>query len=101
MLVAAQAAARRAATAEPTLMSGLSRLAAATATSTTAKATIPAGKPPAYKEFQLYRYNPEQDEKPYYKAYKVDINKCAARRVSNRPRPDFAACSPRDACSPR
>ena len=36
-----------------------------------------AAKPPLLKEVQLYRFNPEQDEKPFYKTYRVDINKCA------------------------
>ena len=26
------------------------------------------------KEFQLYRFDPENDEKPYYKSYRVDVN---------------------------
>ena len=39
-----------------------------------------ASKPPLIKEFELYRFNPEQDEKPYYKKYRVDINKYAGLR---------------------
>lgn len=38
-----------------------------------AQTTAP--KPPLLKEFQLYRFDPEKDEKPYYKTYRVDINK--------------------------
>ena len=44
------------------------------ASASTATAT---SKPPLLKEFQLYRFDPEKDEKPYYKTYRVDINKCA------------------------
>ena len=39
-----------------------------------------AAKPSLLKEFQLYRFNPEKDEKPYYKTYRVDINKCVVSR---------------------
>ena len=42
-----------------------------------ARNVVTAQKPPLLKEFQLYRFNPEQDEKPFYKTYRVDINKCA------------------------
>lgn len=35
-----------------------------------------AAKPPLYKEFQIYRWNPDSDEKPKYVAYQVDINNC-------------------------
>ena len=45
-----------------------------------ARHVVTAQKPPLLKEFQLYRFNPEQDEKPFFKTYRVDINKCA--RVS-------------------
>jgi succinate dehydrogenase (ubiquinone) iron-sulfur subunit len=34
------------------------------------------GKPPMYKEFQIYRWNPDSNEKPKYVSYKVDINNC-------------------------
>lgn len=31
-----------------------------------------------FKEFQIYRWNPDSPEKPKYVSYKVDINRCAA-----------------------
>jgi succinate dehydrogenase (ubiquinone) iron-sulfur subunit len=68
------AIARHSGHAEQAVLPMLTRV-ASVAASTTAAATIPVGKPPQFKEFQLYRFNPEQDEKPYYKTYKVDINK--------------------------
>ena len=43
-----------------------------------APAQAAASKPPMMKEFQLYRFDPENDEKPYYKSYRVDINKYAS-----------------------
>ncbi len=46
--------------------------AAAAAPATKAKP----GKPPLYKEFQLYRWNPDGTEKPKYVSYQVDINNC-------------------------
>mmetsp|Transcript_33412 Transcript_33412/g.60370 ORF Transcript_33412/g.60370 Transcript_33412/m.60370 type:complete len:279 (-) Transcript_33412:163-999(-) len=33
-------------------------------------------KAPLYKEFQIYRWNPDSDEKPKYASYQVDINNC-------------------------
>lgn len=40
-------------------------------------ATTPSGKPPLMKEFQVYRWNPDnEDQKPVYKSYQVDINNC-------------------------
>lgn len=39
------------------------------------KAAVQA-KPPLYKEFQIYRWNPDSDEKPKYVSYQVDINNC-------------------------
>ena len=35
-----------------------------------------ASKAPLYKEFQLYRWNPDTDDKPKYVSYQVDINNC-------------------------
>lgn len=35
-----------------------------------------AAKPPMYKEFQIYRWNPDSDEKPKYATYQIDINSC-------------------------
>lgn len=55
----------------------------ATVTSTTAVSAAPAaavaGKTPLLKDFQLYRFDPENDAKPYYKTYRVDVNKCVQR----------------------
>jgi hypothetical protein len=39
-------------------------------------------KPPLLKEFQLYRFDPEKDDKPYYKTYRVDINKYVSRSAA-------------------
>ncbi|PNW81877.1 hypothetical protein CHLRE_06g264200v5 [Chlamydomonas reinhardtii] len=51
--------------------------AAATATaSKPAPSRPPLAKPPLYKEFQIYRWNPDSDEKPKYASYQVDINNC-------------------------
>ncbi|KAG2435516.1 hypothetical protein HYH02_011810 [Chlamydomonas schloesseri] len=51
--------------------------AAATATaSKPAPSRAPLAKPPLYKEFQIYRWNPDSDEKPKYTSYQVDINNC-------------------------
>lgn len=36
----------------------------------------PAAKAPLYKEFQIYRWNPDGSEKPKYVSYQVDINNC-------------------------
>uniref|UniRef100_A0A7R9Z768 Succinate dehydrogenase [ubiquinone] iron-sulfur subunit, mitochondrial n=1 Tax=Chlamydomonas euryale TaxID=1486919 RepID=A0A7R9Z768_9CHLO len=36
----------------------------------------PAAKAPMYKEFQIYRWNPDSDDKPKYASYQVDINNC-------------------------
>jgi hypothetical protein len=52
----------------------------ATVTSTTAVYAAPsaasiAQKPPLLKDVQLYRFDPENDAKPYYKTYRVDVNK--------------------------
>lgn len=52
----------------------------ATVTSTTTASAAPsaapmAGKAPLLKDFQLYRFDPENDAKPYYKTYRVDVNK--------------------------
>ncbi|KAF8057921.1 sdhb [Scenedesmus sp. PABB004] len=33
-------------------------------------------KPALFKEFQIYRWNPDSPEKPHYVTYKVDINSC-------------------------
>ena len=47
-----------------------------TSTTTASAAAAPvAGKTPLLKDFQLYRFDPENDAKPYYKTYRVDINK--------------------------
>lgn len=32
-----------------------------------------------WKEFQIYRWSPDSEDKPKYVNYKVDINRCAAR----------------------
>ncbi|KAK8803836.1 hypothetical protein WA158_001530 [Blastocystis sp. Blastoise] len=34
-------------------------------------------KPKNYKLFEIYRYNPECDNKPHYEKYAVDLNSCA------------------------
>lgn len=54
----------------------------ATVTSTTASTAPPAsaataGKTPLLKDINLYRFDPENDARPYYKTYRVDVNKCA------------------------
>lgn len=48
------------------------------AISSSAAANAAVAKPVMLKEFQLYRFNPETDAKPYYKKYKVDINECVS-----------------------
>jgi hypothetical protein len=45
-----------------------------------APAATTATKPPLLKEILLYRFNPENDAKPYYQTYRVDINKCVQYR---------------------
>lgn len=52
-------------------------LARVSTTSAARNAQASMAKPSMMKEFQLYRFDPEKDEKPYYKSYQVDINKCA------------------------
>jgi hypothetical protein len=52
----------------------------ATVTSTSAVNAAPtaasvAQKPPLLKDVLLYRFDPENDAKPYYKTYRVDVNK--------------------------
>jgi len=34
------------------------------------------GKPAIFKEFQVYRWNPDSSDKPKYASYQVDINNC-------------------------
>ena len=41
-----------------------------------AASTSKPAKAPLYKEFQLYRWSPETDDKPKYVSYQVDINNC-------------------------
>lgn len=41
-----------------------------------AVASAPGSKPQLLKEFQVYRWNPDGDEKPRYASYRVDINNC-------------------------
>jgi succinate dehydrogenase (ubiquinone) iron-sulfur subunit len=50
--------------------------AAATTASVKPAPRAPLAKPPLYKEFQIYRWNPDSDEKPKYTSYQVDINNC-------------------------
>eukprot|EP00892_Ulva_mutabilis_P012863 jgi/Ulvmu1/994/UM103_0022.1 len=54
------------------------RIAATTLSSTASAHATPSVRPgkPLLKEFQLYRFDPENDEKPYYKSYRVDVNSC-------------------------
>lgn len=54
------------------------RIAATTLSSTASANATPSVRPagPLLKEFQLYRFDPENDEKPYYKSYRVDVNSC-------------------------
>lgn len=40
-----------------------------------AQAAVPAAKPPMYKDFLIYRWNPDTPEQPKYVNYKVDINR--------------------------
>jgi len=48
----------------------------ALATPTKKVAAGTSGKPPLYKEFQIYRWNPDSQEPPKYVSYQVDINNC-------------------------
>jgi hypothetical protein len=43
--------------------------------STATAAASSVKKSPLLKEFQIYRFDPEKDEKPSYKSYRVDINR--------------------------
>ncbi|GIL49891.1 hypothetical protein Vafri_6202 [Volvox africanus] len=54
----------------------LNSSAVATAKSQQTAAKAPLSKSPLYKEFQIYRWNPNGDEKPTYASYQVDINNC-------------------------
>jgi hypothetical protein len=51
----------------------------ATVTSTTASSSAIAAaastKAPLMKDISLYRFDPENDAKPYYKTYRVDVNR--------------------------
>lgn len=69
------ALARHAREAERIVPDGL-RIAATTLSNTAAALATPSVRPsgPLMKEFQLYRFDPENDEKPYYKSYRVDVN---------------------------
>lgn len=61
------------------LVSTTSEVSAATSVSMmspSAPATAPASKPSLVKEFQIYRWNPDKEDKPTYASYKVDINNC-------------------------
>jgi len=66
---------RHAREAERILPNGI-RIAATTLSSTASAQAAPSVRPtgPLMKEFQLYRFDPENDEKPYYKSYRVDVN---------------------------
>lgn len=61
-----------------TTSEALNAAAAPAAASTSAAAPrVVLAKPPLYKEFQIYRWNPDAgDDKPKYAAYQVDINNC-------------------------
>jgi hypothetical protein len=47
-------------------------------------AASPSAKPPLFKDFQIYRWTPEESDKPKYVTYKVDINRCACMRQQRR-----------------
>jgi succinate dehydrogenase (ubiquinone) iron-sulfur subunit len=38
-------------------------------------ASTQSGKPPLFKEFNVYRWNPDSPDEPKYTTYKVDINR--------------------------
>jgi succinate dehydrogenase (ubiquinone) iron-sulfur subunit len=59
-----------------TTSENLNSAAAASAASQQAAVKAPLAKAPLYKEFQIYRWDPNSDEKPKYASYQVDINNC-------------------------
>lgn len=69
---------RRAASAAASQSGVLTHLISTTSESLAAPATKVAagssGKPPLYKEFQIYRWTPESQDGPKYASYQVDIN---------------------------
>lgn len=48
--------------------------ASAAASSTTSSSST--SKPPLEREFMIYRWDPENEDKPTYQTYKVDLNAC-------------------------
>jgi len=50
--------------------------AAAAAVPAAASASAFAAKPALMKEFLIYRWNPDDGQKPHYASYKVDLNQC-------------------------
>ncbi|CAL5222052.1 g4350 [Coccomyxa viridis] len=62
--------------ASPSLSRFLSRVIATSAVAESASATAAATKTPLNREFQVYRWDPDNGGKPAYKSYDVDINSC-------------------------
>eukprot|EP01023_Acetabularia_acetabulum_P053356 TRINITY_DN596_c1_g2_i1.p1 TRINITY_DN596_c1_g2~~TRINITY_DN596_c1_g2_i1.p1 ORF type:complete len:286 (-),score=39.91 TRINITY_DN596_c1_g2_i1:245-1102(-) len=57
----------------PEVMGTVARI---TTTSATLQQLATIGKPTLNKEFLVYRWNPDESQKPSYQSYKVDINNC-------------------------
>lgn len=48
----------------------------ASAASSSSTSPSTASKPPLEREFMIYRWDPENEDKPTYQTYKVDLNAC-------------------------
>jgi hypothetical protein len=92
MLPALLGAARRGSSLQPSALAALvstssEALNAVAATATQSAPTPsrpPLAKPPLYKEFQIYRWNPDSDEKPKYVSYQARTERADAAPASSR-----------------
>jgi succinate dehydrogenase (ubiquinone) iron-sulfur subunit len=81
----ASACARRARLPAGSLAAWVSTSAESAQAQAAAAATQTTGKPPLFKEFNIYRWNPDSPEDPKYTTYKVDINRSAPPAVPTHP----------------
>jgi succinate dehydrogenase (ubiquinone) iron-sulfur subunit len=78
MLAALASSARRVKLPVGSLAAWVSTSAESAQAQAAAASTQTTGKPPLFKEFNVYRWNPDSPEDPKYTTYKVDINRLGA-----------------------
>ena len=62
----------------PRAAEAFSRVVSTSAPAEVAKVNASASKPALMREFQVYRWDPDNGtEKPTYKSYDIDINRCS------------------------